>query len=173
MTVSPSRLAKSTPVGTDRNRADQAIDAGVLGVGHGHAPADAGAAQFFTLQNRFDNALELGRIDSLGVDQRLDHLADGPFLVERRHVRANRVAADKVGKLHAPISLSYGITRFHQDSLNGSRLEFSRPPSRLHSLQARLRPSSTEGWPGRDFRRFSLPVSGAAMAVLNLLLVLA
>src|SRR5208282_1944852 len=63
-----------------------------------------GAAQFLTLQNRFDNALKFGRIDSFRVDQRLNHLPDGPFLVEGCHIRANRVAADKVGKLHSPIS---------------------------------------------------------------------
>ena len=60
-TVSPSRLAKSTPARADRHGAHQAIDAGVLGVRDGHAAADAGAAQFLALQDGLDDALELAR----------------------------------------------------------------------------------------------------------------
>ena len=52
------------PQGADGHRADQAVDAGVLGMGDGDAAADAGAAQFLALQDRLDNVFELGGVVS-------------------------------------------------------------------------------------------------------------
>ena len=69
------------PLGADGHGAHQVVDAGVLGVGHGHAAADAGAAQFLAFENRLDDALELLRFDLPCPAQCLDHFADRPFLV--------------------------------------------------------------------------------------------
>ena len=100
-TASPSRLAKSTPVGADRHRAHQAIDARVLGVGDRHAAADPRASQFLPLQDGLDDALALVGLDLPRLHQRLNHLPDRPFLIGSLQLGADGAATDKVGKLHA------------------------------------------------------------------------
>ena len=72
------------PLAADGHRAHQPVDAGMLGVRHGHAAADAGAAQFLALEDRLDDALELVGLDFSRLEQRLDHLANGPFFIRRR-----------------------------------------------------------------------------------------
>jgi len=97
--------------GTDRHRADQAIDAGCL-VWNCHAPADAGAAQLFALQNRFDKCSRTRASTRLASTKRLDDLADGPFLLSAVILARIPSPTDKVGKLHALISLLRFILRF-------------------------------------------------------------
>ena len=70
----------------DGHGAHQAFDAGVLGVRHGDAAADAGAAQLLALQDRLDDALDFVGRDFSGFEQRPDHLANGAFLVVGRQL---------------------------------------------------------------------------------------
>jgi hypothetical protein len=73
----------------------------VLGVGHGHAPADPSAAEVFPLHDRLHDPLEIAGGDLPRIDERLRHLADHALLGGGVDVGADRVVGDEIGKLHA------------------------------------------------------------------------
>src|SRR5207245_2212589 len=58
----------------DTDRPYQSLDAGVLGMGNGHAAANACAAQFFAFHNRSYDSGHVGGRDGPGGSQRLDQL---------------------------------------------------------------------------------------------------
>ena len=92
------------PLLTDRHRSHEPVDAGVLRVRHRHPAPDTGGPQVLALQNRLDDAFEVGSRDPAGLDQCRRHLPDHTLLRRRVDVGADRTRRDEIGKLHAVVS---------------------------------------------------------------------
>src|SRR5215469_183408 len=104
----PVEAVEVDALGTDGHRPHKPLDAGMLGVRHGHAATDTRAAQLLSLQDRLDDALILALGDLVGRKQGLHHFPDHALFVVRRYFSPDRFPAHEVGKLHAtsPFSIS-------------------------------------------------------------------
>ncbi len=86
--------------GADTNGTDQLFDAGVLRVRNGDATTDAGATEFFTLQNGLDDTFGAIFHDIARGHETGSQFADNGFLILRLQFRLDCLHTDKIGKLH-------------------------------------------------------------------------
>ena len=73
------------------NRANQFLDAGVLGVRNGDSATDAGASQLFAFDNRTNEAFIIVSGQFASFDQRIRHLANSVFFFRRLKIGINRI----------------------------------------------------------------------------------
>jgi hypothetical protein len=99
---------EANSLGAHGNRAHEAINTGVFCVGHSHAPTDAGAAKILSLQDRFDDALEVTGGDLAGIHECPRHLSDHTLLGVSIDMRTDGVWGDEIGKLHTGSSFGRG-----------------------------------------------------------------
>jgi hypothetical protein len=69
-------------------------------VGHRDAAANARAAKFLALEDRLDNALVVFLLNLARFEQRGGHRSNDGLLFFGLQVGADRLAANKIGKLH-------------------------------------------------------------------------
>lgn len=108
---------KIDPFRAHAHGADEAIDAGMLGVRHGDAAADTSASQLFALHDRLDDALLFGGLDLAGGDKRTDQFLDDRLFIKGGKVSLNRRFADKIREFHS----EYPFTRSCERALENDK----------------------------------------------------